>query len=74
MGPTGPVPATQISQPHLADPVNTAYTEDIIPDYSEATTQNCTLPATIIQPGQANQTFDKARKIRGTSPLYFCCF
>ena len=28
---TGPAPATQISQPHLADPVSTAYTEDIIP-------------------------------------------
>ena len=32
MGPMGPVLATQISQPHLADPVSTAYTEDIIPD------------------------------------------
>ena len=32
MGPTGPAPVTQICQPHLADPVSTAYTEDIIPD------------------------------------------
>ena len=32
MGPTGPAPATQISQPHLVDPVSTAYNEDIIPD------------------------------------------
>ena len=32
MGLTGPVPAAQISQPHLANPVSTAYTEDIIPD------------------------------------------
>ena len=32
MGPTGPAPATQISQPCLADPVGTAYTEDLIPD------------------------------------------
>ena len=32
MEPTGPVPATQISQPHLVDPVSTSYTEDIIPD------------------------------------------
>ena len=32
MGPTGPAPATQISQPLLVDPVSTAYTEDIIPD------------------------------------------
>ena len=32
MGATGPVPATQISQPHLVDPVSTTYTEDIIPD------------------------------------------
>ena len=32
MGPTGPAPATQISQPHLANPVSTAYTEDLIPD------------------------------------------
>ena len=31
MGPTGPAPATQISQPCLADPVSTAYTEDLIP-------------------------------------------
>ena len=31
MGPTGPAPATQISQPHLAGPVSTAYTEDLIP-------------------------------------------
>ena len=74
MGPTGPTPATQISQPHLADPVGTAYTEDLIPDYSGTTTQNCTLSATFIQPRQANQMFDKGRKIRGTSQLYFCCF
>ena len=32
MGPTGPAPATQTSQPHLADPVSTDYNEDIIPD------------------------------------------
>ena len=32
MGPMGPAPATQISQPHLVDPVSTAYTEDLIPD------------------------------------------
>ena len=32
MGPTGPAPATQINQPSLADPVSTAYTEDLIPD------------------------------------------
>ena len=32
MGPRGPAPATQISQPCLACPVNTAYNEDIIPD------------------------------------------
>ena len=31
MGPTGPVLATQISQPHLANPVSTACTEDLIP-------------------------------------------
>ena len=31
MGPTGPAPATQINQPHLADPVSTACTEDLIP-------------------------------------------
>ena len=31
MGPTGPAPATQISQPCLADPASTAYTEDLIP-------------------------------------------
>ena len=32
MGLTGPAPATQISQPCLANPVSTAYTEDTIPD------------------------------------------
>ena len=32
MGPTGPTPAMQISKPHLAGPVSTAYNEDIIPD------------------------------------------
>ena len=32
MGPTGPAPATQASQPHPADPVSTVYNEDIIPD------------------------------------------
>ena len=32
MGPTGLAPATQISQPHLADPVGTACTGDLIPD------------------------------------------
>ena len=32
MGQMGPAPATQISQPCLADPVNTTYTEDLIPD------------------------------------------
>ena len=32
MGPTGPVPTTQISQPHLVHPVSPAYTEDLIPD------------------------------------------
>ena len=30
MGPTGPAPTTQISQPRLADPVSTACTEDLI--------------------------------------------
>ena len=32
MGPTGPAQAAQINQPHLADPVGTAYTEDLIPN------------------------------------------
>ena len=32
MEPTGPAPATQTNQPHLADPVSTAYNEDIIPN------------------------------------------
>ena len=32
MGPAGPMPAMQTSQPHLADPVSTAYNEDIIFD------------------------------------------
>ena len=32
MGPTGPAPAIQTSQPHPADPVSTVYNEDIIPD------------------------------------------
>ena len=37
IAPIGPTPATQTSQPCLADPVSTAYNEDIIPDL---TTQN----------------------------------
>ena len=32
MGPTGPTPTTQTSQPCLVDPVSTAYNKDIIPD------------------------------------------
>ena len=32
LGAMGPVPATQISQPCLVNPVSTAYTEDLIPD------------------------------------------
>ena len=32
MGPTGPTPDTQASQPLPADPVSTAYNEDSIPD------------------------------------------
>ena len=32
MGPKKPAPATQASQPHPADPISTAYNEDIIPD------------------------------------------
>ena len=64
MGPTGPTPATQTSQTCLADPVSTAYNEDIIPDL---TAQDCTPPTTIIQPGQTNQMLDEGRKIRGTS-------
>ena len=43
MGPTGPTPATQTSQPCLADQVSTAYNEDIIPDL---TTQK-PLPRTV---------------------------
>ena len=34
MGPTGPAQATQINQPCLVDPVGTAYTEDLIPDFT----------------------------------------
>ena len=43
MGPTGPALATQTSQPCLADPVSTAYNNDIIPDL---TTQK-PLPRTV---------------------------
>ena len=44
MGPTGPVPTKQISQPCLADPVSTAYTEDIIPDLTTQKPPPRTLP------------------------------
>ena len=44
MGPTGPAPATQTSQPRLVDPFSTAYNEDIIPDL---TTQK-PLPGTVL--------------------------
>ena len=43
MGPTGPIPATQASKPHPADPASTANNEDIIPDL---TTQK-PLPRTV---------------------------
>ena len=32
MGPTGPAPAPQANQPPPADPISTAYNEDMIPD------------------------------------------
>ena len=32
MGPMESAPVTQISQPHLVDPVSTTYTEDLMPD------------------------------------------
>ena len=53
IGPTGPAPAMQISQPHLVDPVSMAYNEDIIPDLTtqKPTPQDCTLPTTLIHPG-----------------------
>ena len=44
MGPTGPAPATQISQPHLVDPVGTAYTEDLIPDLTTQKPPSRTVP------------------------------
>ena len=44
MGPTVPAPATQISQPHLVDPVGTAYTEDLIPDLSTQKLPHRTVP------------------------------
>ena len=44
IGPTGPAPATQISQPHLMDPVSTAYTEDIIPDLTTQKSPPRTVP------------------------------
>ena len=44
MGPTGPTPATQASQPHPADPVSTAYNEDMIPDLTTQKPQPRTVP------------------------------
>ena len=44
MGPTGPARATQISQPHIADPVSTAYTEDLIPDLTTEKPPSRTVP------------------------------
>ena len=44
MGPTGPAPATQISQPHLADPIGTAYTENLIPDLTTQKPPPRTIP------------------------------
>ena len=72
----GPAPATQISQPCLVDPVGTAYTEDLIPDLTtqKPPPRTVTLSVTFMQPKQVNQTFDKGRKIRGISQLYFSCF
>ena len=44
MGPTRPAPATQISQPHLADPVGTDYTEDLTPDLTTQKSPCRTVP------------------------------
>ena len=51
MGPTGPAPTTQISQPCLVDPVSTVYTEDLIPDL---TTQKPPLRNVPYQPPSLN--------------------
>ena len=69
MGLTGPAPATQSSQPRLADPASTAYNEDIIPDL---TTQK-SLPRTVpYQPLSFNldrptRCLMKEERLRGTS-------
>ena len=44
MGPTGPAPTTQASQPHPADLVSTAYNEDIIPDLTTQKPLSRTVP------------------------------
>ena len=44
MGPTGPTPATQTSHPCLADPVSTAYNEDMIPDLTTQKPPSRTVP------------------------------
>ena len=44
IGPTGPAPATQISQPCLADPVSTACTEDLIPGLTTQKPPTRTVP------------------------------
>ena len=44
IGPTGPALATQISQPHLVDPVSTAYIEDLIPDLTTQKSPPRTVP------------------------------
>ena len=74
MGPTGPAPATQISQPHLVDPVSTAYTENLIPDLTTQKPPPRTVP---YQPPSFNldrPTKHLTKEERGTSQLYFCCF
>ena len=75
MGPTGPAPGTQINQPHLPDPVGTAYTEDLIPDLTTQKPPPRTVP---YQPPSFNldrptKHLTKEERLE-LSQLYFCCF
>ena len=68
MGPTGPAPAPQASQPHPADPVSTAYNEDMIPDLATQKPPPRTVP---YQPPSFNldrpTKHEEGGKNRGTS-------
>ena len=69
MGPTGPAPAIQASQPHPADPVSTSYSEDIKPDLTTQKPPPRTVPyqPPLFNLDRPTRHLMKEERIRGTS-------